>query len=215
MKNRIITFAIALFAIPYMGYSQFDVIPTAGYNFGAKVGFYGGELRMKGAGTYGIKADYHIDPSMAVQFMYTNTQSSVTITDYYYPGGGLINAPFSNVSENYFFLGGLRYLNDGPISAYGHFNAGLAYYNFTEMDEYYVKYLNSDAYRFSFSFGLGAKAMISDRIGIDLHVKALVPVQWGGLGFGVGTGGASAGAYVGSTFISGDVGGGLIIRLGE
>jgi hypothetical protein len=215
MKNKIYIALVALAVAPILGFSQIDLIPTVGYNFGAKMPIYGGELKIKGATTYGVKLDFHPDPSMAIQFMYTNTQSSITITDYYYPGGGIQNHNFSDVSENYFLLGGLRYLNEGQIQAYGNFNLGMAYYNINNVDEYYDKYVQSDAYRFAIGFGLGAKAMISERIGLDFHIRALAPIQWGGLGIGVGTGGASAGAYVGSSFISGDVGGGLVIRLGE
>ena len=57
--------------------------------------------------------------------------------------------------------------------------------------------------------------MFSEKIGLDVHIRALAPVTWGGIGVGVGTGGVSTGAYVGSSFISGDVGGGIVIRLGE
>ena len=122
---------------------------------------------------------------------------------------------FLMFSQNYFLLGGVRYLSDGQIQPYGSFNIGLAYYNITNVDDYYQQYSQQDMVRFAFGFGLGAKVMITDKIGIDLHVRALAPITWGGVGVGVGSGGTSAGVYAGSSFLSGDVGGGLIIRLGE
>ena len=57
--------------------------------------------------------------------------------------------------------------------------------------------------------------MFSDHIGLDMHIRALAPISYGGVGIGIGTGGISSGVYAGSTFISGDVGAGLVIRLGN
>ncbi len=216
MKKHILLATIGLFLAPVLGFSQIDIIPTFGYNFGARVPIYGGELKVKGAETFGVNIDYNLDSDNAVQFSYSNTRSTISINDYYYPGGGVSNGKFCDVSENYYLLGGIRNLTDGgPVTPYGSMSLGAAYYNFSSFDNYYDQYSQTDMLRFAIGFGLGAKIMFSEKIGIDLHVRALAPIQWGGIGIGVGTGGASAGAYVGSSFISGDVGGGLIIRLGE
>lgn len=214
MKNRLLIAVIAIMALPTIGFSQIDIVPWGGYNFGARVGVYGGELRMKGAGTYGINLDYFVDPETAIQFSYSFAESTISINDYYYPGGGITNGNFSNVSENYFLLGGVRYFAQDQLQPYGSFSLGASYYKFTNLDPYYSQ-ADQDFLRFAIGFGLGLKVMLSERIGIDMHIRALAPITWGGIGVGVGTGGASAGAYVGSSFISGDVGGGLVIRLGE
>jgi len=215
MKNKLLIALLALAFFPVIGFSQIDLMPWGGYNFGARVGIYGGELRVNGAGTYGINIDYNLDYDNAIQFSYSNAQSRIRINDYYYPGGGITNGNFSNVSENYFLLGGVRYFMDEQIKPYGSVSMGLAYYNITDVDQYYQQYSQTDMLRFAVGFGLGMKVMLSDMIGIDMHIRALAPIQWGGVGIGVGTGGASAGVYAGSSFISGDVGGGLIIRLGD
>lgn len=216
MKNKLLTALCAIALFPFAGFSQIDIIPTYGYNFGANVPIYGGELKIKGNSTFGVNVDYNLDRDNAIQFSYTTTISTMTIRDYNYPGvGGSSTQDFSDVLENYFLLGGVRYFSDGPIQPYGNFNVGMAYYKITDVTDYYAQYEQQDMYRFAIGFGLGAKIMFSEKVGLDLHVRALAPIQWGGIGIGVGTGGASAGAYAGSTFISGDVGGGLIIRLGE
>ncbi len=215
MINKLLVALTGILLIPALGFSQIDITPHVGYNFGARVPIYGGEVKVKGNTTYGINIDYNLDRDNAIQFTYSTTISTVKINDYYYPGGGISNGTFSDVLENYFLLGGLRYFSDGPVQPYGNFNVGLAYYKFSNISDYYLQYGQSDMTRFAIGFGLGAKIMMSDRIGIDLHIRALAPIQWGGVGIGVGTGGASAGVYAGSSFISGDVGGGLVIRLGE
>lgn len=212
MKNKILIAFFAIAALPVIGFSQIDITAHVGYNFGANVPIYSGELKVKGNTTYGINVDYNLGRDNAIQFAYATTISTITIRDYSNGPGYTEN--FSDVLENYFLIGGLRYFSDGKVQPYGAFNMGLAYYKTTNVVKQYQGY-QDDMYRFAIGFGLGAKVMLTDKIGLDAHIRALAPIQWGGLGIGFGSGGASAGAYVGSSFISGDVGGGIIFRLGE
>ncbi|MBS0000377.1 MAG: hypothetical protein KFF73_15455 [Cyclobacteriaceae bacterium] len=50
-------------------------------------------------------------------------------------------------------------------------------------------------------------------MGIMVHARLLLPVQWFDAGFSMGTGGAGAGITTGSSIIQGDIGGGLVISL--
>lgn len=210
MKNKLLIAILVVAMAPLTLFSQIDITPTYGYNFGAQTNSPYTSIKIKGASTYGVNVDFHVDSETAVQFIYTYTSSRVTINDYYNPG----SSDFSNISENYYLLGGVRYFGRDNIQPYGSFNIGAAYYNLTNIDTYYS--LNSsDALRFAIGFGLGLKFMFTERIGLDLHVRCLAPLTFGGVGVGIGTGGASAGVYAGSNFISGDVGGGLVIRLGN
>tara|TARA_R110002050_G_scaffold300722_2_gene471865 strand:- start:1644 stop:2279 length:636 start_codon:yes stop_codon:yes gene_type:complete len=211
MKNKLLIALIAISFSPLAVISQIDITPTYGYNFGAKNSGYYSEIKMKGNSTYGINLEYKLDDYTGIQFLYTYTKSTITIRDYSGPG---FSQNFSNVTENYYLIGATRYFGEGKIEPYGAFNAGAAYYSFTDIDKTYST-VNVDALRFAIGFGLGAKLMFSEKIGLDVHIRALAPVTWGGIGVGVGTGGVSTGAYVGSSFISGDVGGGIVIRLGE
>lgn len=216
MKKQLLLAIIALAITPFMAFSQMtiDITPTYAYNFGAKISGYSGGIKVKGAESFGIKIDAMREDGSGIQFSYTNTQSYLNVQDYshpFYPG---VETKFSDVSENYYLLGGIRTFGEGMVQPYGTFSLGAAYYKFTNVDAYY-QLAQSDALRFAIGFGLGAKLMFSERIGLDMHIRALAPISYGGIGIGIGTGGASAGVYAGSTFISGDVGGGIIIRLGE
>lgn len=215
MKNKLLIAIIGLVTIPSLGFSQIDIMPFIGYNFGANVPIYGGEVKVKGSTTYGINLDYNVDSETAIQFSYSFTDSEVLIRDYYHPVYPSTEINFSNVSENYFLLGGVRYFGGDKVQPYGSMNLGMAYYKFTNIESYYQTLGQTDMFRFAIGFGLGAKVMLSEKIGIDMHIRALAPIQWGGVGISAGTGGVSTGAYVGSSFISGDVGGGLVFRIGE
>jgi hypothetical protein len=70
-----------------------------------------------------------------------------------------------------------------------------------------------DEWFFSGTFGAGVKIIPSERIGIRLQGRLLLPFQWGSAGLWCGTGGCSAGVGTTSVFIQGDFTAGLIIRL--
>ena len=67
-----------------------------------------------------------------------------------------------------------------------------------------------------FTVGLkgGLKFFISDRIGLFARARLLLPVQWAGGGVWFG-GGSGVSLNVGSSIVTGDVGGGIIISLGS
>ena len=67
--------------------------------------------------------------------------------------------------------------------------------------------------QFSITFGGGTKIWITDNIGIRLQASMLMPMVFGGGGFGYGTGGASAGVYTRITPFQGEFIGGLIIKI--
>ena len=72
---------------------------------------------------------------------------------------------------------------------------------------------------FTAGFGGGLRYHIGERLGIRLQARLLLPMQFGGVGFGcgIGTGGGSCGAGV-STYtniIQGDFTGGITLRLGD
>ena len=50
MINKLLFTLTGIFLIPIMSFAQLDVTPTIGYNFGANVPIYGGELKVKGNG---------------------------------------------------------------------------------------------------------------------------------------------------------------------
>lgn len=214
MKKHILLIAlVSIFGIS--AFAQLDISAGAGYNFGAKVPIYGGEIKMKGNTTYGGALEYLVDDETGIQFSYSYAQTNVIIRDYYGSGNGSFQ-PFADVNTNYFLLSGVRYFGSDVVQPYASFGMGMAYYNFTNWDpEYANSNTKNDYYRFAIGFGLGAKVMFSEKVGINVQARALAPIQWGGVGIGVGTGGVSTGVYAGSSFLSGDVSGGLVIKLGE
>lgn len=212
MKRHVLLLALAV-VFGTTAFAQLDISGGAGYNFGAKVPVYGGEIKMKGNTTYGGELEYRVGDEMGIRFSYWNANANVIVRDYYNGSGSY--EPFADVSTNYFLLNGVRYFGYDQFQPYALAGVGMAYYNFSNWAPDYNNNLKNDYYRFALGFGLGAKVWLSDVVGLNVQVRALAPIQWGGVGIGIGTGGVSSGVYAGSSFLSGDVNGGLVIRLGE
>jgi len=89
-------------------------------------------------------------------------------------------------------------------------SAGITWFNMTSHGV-------SDHVSFSAALGGGVKFFFSDRIGIRLQGRLLLPMYFsgGGLFVGIGSGGTSSGVSVstGVLAVQGDFSGGLIIRL--
>jgi len=65
------------------------------------------------------------------------------------------------------------------------------------------------AWRVAFGLTLGAKFLVSKKIGIKIQAQGLFPIQWAGGSLYVGTGGAGYGVSAGTSIVQINVGGGL------
>jgi hypothetical protein len=65
------------------------------------------------------------------------------------------------------------------------------------------------AWRVAFGLTLGAKFLVSKKVGIKIQAQGLFPIQWAGGSLYVGTGGAGYGVSAGTSIVQINVGGGL------
>jgi len=65
------------------------------------------------------------------------------------------------------------------------------------------------AWRVAFGLTLGAKFLVSKKIGIKIQAQGLFPIQWAGGSLYVGSGGAGYGVSAGTSIVQINVGGGL------
>jgi hypothetical protein len=70
-----------------------------------------------------------------------------------------------------------------------------------------------DMVRFAMGVTGGMKIMFSDRVGIRLQGRLLMPTYFAGVGFYVGTGGSGLSMNAGSVMFQGDFQGGLVFSL--
>ena len=111
----------------------------------------------------------------------------------------------------YFQLGGLKEAGHGALRPFGLFSGGVAWFQMKDNNV-------NDEMVFSMALGGGLKVYLSDRIGLRLQGRLLMPlyVHGGGFFVGMGPGGPTGGVSFGSTLLTpqGDFTGALIFRLG-
>jgi hypothetical protein len=197
--------------IPILSMAQVELVPSIGYQFGGRVNYYQGELRINDNMNYGVSFIVpEIQWGTDLEINYTRMDSRARFrANPSYPD--FEDSEF-DISVNYIQVGALKKFNEsGNFTPFGSFSLGAAVFS--------PKNDISDVWRFAITLGLGGKYMISDRIGIMVRGRLMLPMIFGGVGgyVGIGTGGSSGGLYVDSyaTIVQGDFNGGLVISLGK
>jgi len=188
-----------------------DILPYAGYQFASNVDvWYGttaGRLHINPAGNYGVGLDVVLPYNdIAISFSFTNAQTSLTYRGNFQPEEELFDA-----SQQYYMFGVNKEVDMDKIRPFGGLILGWTTLNPDDPDEPN----RSNVTKFTIGLRGGVKFFISDRIGLFARVRMLLPVQWAGGGIWFGSGGGGTSLSVGSSIISGDIGGGLIISLGS
>lgn len=210
MKSLKSVFVLFLI-VPFFGMSQVEIAPSAGFMFGGRVNYYQGELKIKDNADYGVSLivpDISWDTDLEIN--YTRMDSEVRfIANPSYPD---FEDDRFNISVNYLQVGALKsFAGDDKLRPFGSFSLGATIFS--------PKNDISDVWRFSITLGLGTKYWISDRVGIIVRGRLLLPMVFGGVGgyVGIGSGGTSGGLTLNSyaTIVQGDFNGGLIFKLGN
>lgn len=206
--KKILIFLIALLSLQTFAQINYvDVVPTVGYHFGGRSYFYEGDIKIDNNLTYGITLSLPVGWNVSGEFSWSRSDSKA----HFYPKVPGYEPADADVASNYFLLGGVKEVGEESLKGFGGLSLGLAWFDFRDASI-------SDQFRFSMSLIAGAKYMISDRIGIRIQGRLLLPMYFsgGGLYCGIGTGGSSCGAGVGGgiSILQGDLSGGLIFRIG-
>jgi len=212
MKKITIALLIGLFSFSFFQTqaqdgAKFEIAPMVGFQFGGHVNFYEGEFRIYDNMNYGGYANVLIRPNTRIEFGYSLMSTTASFRPYSSFVGDY-NRWDGDVNVNYFFIGSM---NELPVSEkvtlFAGASLGTAYMsvNTSGME---------DVWRFAVGIGGGMKVMFSDRVGIRLQGRLLMPMYFAGVGFyaGIGTGGASSGLSLntGSVMFQGDFQGGLV-----
>ena len=204
MKHiRLIIIAILL---PFLSFSQgIELAPFGGYMFGGHSNYSEGEVSIDDGTAYGISILKPIRPGVDLELNYTRMESKMSFKPY---NGYGYEYKESDLATNYFQIGGLKKFkaDTNKIIPFVSISLGATWF---DSDKF------GDEVRFSAALGAGIKIMFSDKIGIIARGRLLMPMEFAGVGFTVGTGGAglTAGSYI--TPLQGDFTAGIIIRLGQ
>ena len=185
---------------------RFEITPFGGYQFlGSTDVFYAntvGNVDIKDDAVFGFSINIPTMYGAEIELFYSRQDTRLD-----FDGGPFgTDETLFDMSVEYFQIGALRGVPQGNLLPFGVVTLGATNFNPKKAG------LESEV-RFSFTFGLGAKAYLSERIGLRLQGTLLMPVQWAGGSVYFGTGGSGVGVSAGTSLIQIDVRGGLVILL--
>ncbi len=192
---------------------KIEITPFYGYQFNGKVVGYSGDLNVRDASAYGLMLDVTVRPGMQVELFYSRSDTRVDFVEFRGPTYKL-----TDVSVNYFQLGFLRTVKKmNNISMYGIGSLGTTLFSPSGKDYKQTPdiYYYEDWWLFSVTVGGGAKIMFSERVGLRLEGRLMMPITWAGGGFMVGTGGSGFYLGGGSAILQAGLSAGLTIALGK
>jgi hypothetical protein len=202
-----IMFVLLACVVPVSLHAQkAEISVLGGWMWNSKVNTSEGDIKISDRANFEGAIGYYIAPGVQAELSYTYTKVDATID----PDVGSTFAPgfLSDLAIHYFLVSGLREIETG--------NDKVVPYVLGSLGAAWVHPSNSvydDAVRFAFGFGAGAKFLFSERLGLRLQARLLMPVFFSGVGFWFGTGGADVGVSGAIPLIQGDFSGGLTLRL--
>jgi hypothetical protein len=204
----LITFSILVPSVIF-AQAKIEITPFGGYMFGGKLRFYEGELKVENSGNYGILLDVAVARDTKLEFFWSQMSTTAKFKPYYGFDFPELTDAFK-VNINYIQIGGVQEanVNNDKVKPFGAFTLGATYFNPTDNNI-------TDNWQFSVTLGGGAKFWFTDRIGIRLQGRLLMPLYFAGAGVYFGTGGSGLSVGAGSTILQGDLTAGLIIGLGD
>lgn len=185
--------------------AQVELTPSAGYFWGGKVNFYEGVLYMSDAATYGIAVSAPVAPGKFIEMNYSYTANSAEFRPYV--GFDYVDGFDEALKTHYWMLGSYQQIKTGgKAEPYIGLNLGASIFN--------LDYQNaSNLWRFSLGVAGGVKIYMSDKVGLRLQGRLLMPMYFSGFGFYGGSGGSGMSMYAGVIAFQGDVSAGLIFRI--
>lgn len=185
-----------------------EITPFIGYQFAGSVPFSNGKFDLKDSEDYGLSLDIPLPMREGAQLelLYIRMETRMEISRYSY--GVVTEKETFDMSVDYWQIGGLNVFQmpGSSVAPFGGLTLGASHFKPKDT-------ARGDEWFFSATLGAGVKIYASERIGIRLQGRLLMPFQWGGGGLWCGTGGCSIGVGTSSVFLQGDFSAGLMIVL--
>jgi hypothetical protein len=195
-----LTLAMAMIAIIQVNAQKIELTPIVGYETGAKINTSAGDLRIGDGLVYGGSLNVGLGGGRYAELSYTHMGSDLSLD-------GLVREDICDLAVDYYSVGALQEMMPGAkATPYGLFTLGLVNYRPTT-----GSYSSENKMHVSLAGGIKIRA--SERIGIRLQARLLMPLYYGGAYFSVGTGGSGFSVGGGIHGVQGDFTGGLVFML--
>jgi len=186
--------------------AQTEIFGFGGYMTYSSIPVAKGDLKFDDGPNYGFGIDIGIQRGVFVELNYTHNQTSVRLQEF-----NGFNKDLFDMNTHYFQIGAQYEFKKSPKQkAFPYTLATLGATLFDAKDP-----TLSDEWRFSVAFGAGGKFYLSDKIGLRLQARMLMPMTFSGGGMWCGGGGCSAGIGAWTPLVQFDFTVGVFIRLGR
>ena len=191
--------------------AQVDLFGGYGWQIGGKARFYEGDINIKSNTQWHIGLDAYMAEGVAIRFEYSQ-MADATADWIPLPGfSNLFPAERFLMDVHYFQLGAVRGMKMDKIEPYGLISLGATWFAAQELTGAEI----GDVTRFAAALGGGIKIMPSDKVGIKLQARLLLPMYFAGVGLWAGTGGGGVSVGAAIPIVQGDFTAGLVLRLGS
>lgn len=205
MKKILLSHLFLLIAFAGLG-QEVQINPYAGYFLGGKLHGYDSDALFGGGPDFGLGLSYGVGRRKNIEVSYT-----VAASDVEFEGGSIAAGGENNMTFGYIQIG---YVQDFPLKQT---EADVRPFLLVTIGAAYLNPKNDDyttAWRFSTALGGGLKYFFTDRIGIRVQGRLLLPFFFSGAGFYCGTGGCGTSVESFSSLAQGAFDGGLVIKFG-
>jgi hypothetical protein len=208
LRRAIPVLALLLLGLTQTAFSQkgaIEITPTFGYQWGGSLAGYEGEIDLDDGAQYGLILGYRVQKELVVEFFWSYLPTHAKFEPYYLTNvdPDLLGLS-TDLGTHYFQLNAVYETGRGKTKPFLGAGAGIVMFSPTDS-----KY-ETNVYA-AFNLSGGVKVYLSDRIGIRLQGRLLMPLYVTGGGFYIGTGGTGVSVGAGIPILQGDLSAGLII----
>ena len=203
---KFLSFIFVILLISPEVIAQVEVFGFGGYMVSSNITVREGDLIIRDNPNYGLGLDIEIERGAMVELLWIGQQTNADLRRW--QGG---TETLFNLNIHYFQGGAVYEFREGRKQRaipFGSFTLGATLFDASDPSL-------SDEWRFSITFGVGGKFLLSDRIGIRLQARLLMPLNFSSVGMWCGTGGCGVGVGSYIAFVQADFTGGIFIRLGK
>jgi hypothetical protein len=205
IKLNLFLIALSLF-ISNKTFAQVEIFGFGGYEVASDVAVSQGDLNVYSNPNYGASIGFEVDRGLQAELLWIGQQTTMDLKQL-----NGITKPLFDIGIHYFQLGAIyEFKQNSQQKAFPFTSFSLGATLFTPHGSTY-----SDEWRFSITFGGGGKFYLSDKIGLRLQARLLLPINFSSVGMWCGSGGCSATVGSWATFVQADFTGGIFVRLGK
>lgn len=195
-------------------FAQAQVIEVTGfygYQFNGKLRTYYGDFKTKDSPNYGGSLGVEVRGNTFLEFSYDRNDS-----EFVYTRNGIKETQPTLMASEFYMLGTVQQFGiDDHLKPFAGVTAGMVRFHAKEsVDIDGSGQVNlSDSYKFGLTIQAGLKYFFSDKLGVRLQGRLLLPMDVNGLFISGGSGGTSGGVSFNIPMVAGNFSAGLVLRL--